>query len=208
MNMRYLATLALFVAACTAPNPNFVGGSGGDLAGAPPADLAGATLDLSGSLGACAAGQRQCSGSVASDRCESGMFVIDRDCPAGSECTSNYCAPPASMVGTQIGLRCDAQSGAQQIQCLARPGVACQPFVDAGTMKLRWFCDTAVGAGTAVTRCTRGSECRSGVCVLQGVCFDACQQNGDCQLAGLPTATCQSLTITVEGVTVSQKGCR
>lgn len=214
-NMRILATLALLAAACTAHNPDYTGGggggagtAGGDLAGAGPADLAGATLDLAGPLGPCTAGERQCSGTVASDRCEAGMFVVDRQCPAGSQCTSSYCAAPATMVGTQLGLRCDAQGGPQQIQCLAKPGVSCQPFVEPATRNLRWFCDTAVGSGTASTHCTKGSECRSGVCAVQaGICFDACQQTSDCTLAGTPGLTCQSMSITVEGVTVTAKGC-
>lgn len=213
-NMRMFATFALILAACTAHNPNYTGGGGGgggsgdDLAGSAPADLAGAVLDLSGPLGACSAGQRQCSGTVASDRCEGGMFVVDRQCPAGSACTSSYCAPPPTMLGTQIGLRCDGQGGPQQAQCLAKAGASCQPFVDAATRNLRWFCDTNVGGGTATARCTRGSECRSGVCAVQaGICFDACQQNNDCTLDGTPGLTCQSMAITVEGVTVTAKGC-
>ena len=81
--------------------------------------------------------------------------------------------------------------------------------MDTATKNLRWFCDSVVGAGKAGTRCcTKGSECRSGVCAAAGVCFDACQQNQDCFTLGAPTQlTCKSLEITVEGVTVTQKGC-
>jgi hypothetical protein len=166
--MRILATVAIVVAGCTAHNPNFTGGGGGsgaggggggcgtmggDLAGVATSDLAHPVLDLAGPLGPCVLGERQCSGTVASDRCEGGMFVVDRDCPSGSDCTGGYCAPPAPVVGTQIGARCDQMGGAQQIQCLAKSGVSCQPFVDATQKTLRWFCDANVGAGTGATHC-------------------------------------------------------
>jgi hypothetical protein len=216
--MRFLATVAVLAFACaggcTAHNPDYTGdggsggGAGGDLAGV-KVDLAGVVFDLSGPMGACSPGQRKCSGTVASDRCEGGMFVVDRGCPAGSSCMSTYCAPPTAMFGTQVGARCDANGGAQQLQCMASPTamLSCQPFVDPSTMSLRWFCDNAVGAGRAGTHCTSGGECRSGVCAVQaGICFDACQRDQDCQLAG-GTLTCKSLPITIEGVTVTAKGC-
>ncbi|HEX8952951.1 MAG TPA: hypothetical protein VF945_13940 [Polyangia bacterium] len=206
--MRFLATVAAVAiagaAGCTAHNPDYTGGVGGDLAGV-TLDLAGAVVDLSGPMGACAAGDRKCAGAVASDRCEGGVFVVDRTCPAGSSCANDYCGQPALMLGTQIGARCDLNGGAQQLQCMAKMGLSCQPFVDPATKNLRWFCDSNVGAGTATTHCTTGAQCRSGVCAVKaGICFDACQRDQDCSLAGL---TCQSLEITVEGVTVTGKGC-
>jgi hypothetical protein len=216
--MRHLPTVAalgfLLAAGCTAHNPNFVGDAGGgggggstDLAGV-TLDLAGVVLDLSGPMGSCMGDQRKCSGTAASDRCEGGMFVIDRECPANSTCSANYCAQPTAVFGTSIGARCDAQGGAQQIQCLAQPNLSCQPFVDTATKSLRWFCDSVVGSGRAGTHCTKGSECRSGVCAAAGVCFDACQRDQDCFApAANPQLTCKSLEITVEGVTVTQKGC-
>ena len=207
--MRSFATLLLVVAAgCTAHNPDFVGAAGGgDLAGAPPADLAGLVLDLAGPLGACTAGQRMCSGTTASDRCEGGMFVVDRSCPMGSECKSNFCAAPSPVFGTQIGQRCDANGGAQQLQCMASAQVllSCQPFVEGGK-NLRWFCDAAVGNGRAGLHCARGSECRSGICGGNGTCFDACQRDQDCMLVAA-TLTCQSIDIVVEGVKATVKGC-
>jgi hypothetical protein len=160
-------------------------------------------------MGACAIGERQCTGVVASDRCEGGMFVVDRVCPAGSQCASNYCAPPAPMLGTQIGARCDAQGGAQQLQCMAsaQANLSCQPFVDPATHVLRWYCDSSVGAGKAGTHCTRGAECRSGICDAGGLCFDACQRDQDCNLGGVGTLTCKLVQITVEGTTYGAKGC-
>jgi len=222
--MKYLATAAALAAACvigagcTAHNPNFTGDGGGggggtsshDLAGTSGADLAGVVFDLSGSMGTCAADQRQCSGTVASDHCEGGMFVVDRVCPPASSCATGYCAPPAAMFGTQIGARCDANGGAQQLQCMASPTatLSCQPFVDPPTKMLRWFCDTAVGPGRAGQHCTKPGDCRSGVCaaVNGGVCFDACLRDQDCQLGG-GTLTCKSVQITVEGVTITAKAC-
>ncbi len=202
-----LAALGAAAAGCTAHNPDYTGGSGGDLAGT--SDLATVTLDLAGPLGVCAGAERQCSGTVASDRCEGGMFVVDRSCPMSSSCTNGYCAAPTAMFGTQIGARCDANGGAQQLQCMASPTLmlSCQPFVDQGTMSLRWFCDTQVGQGRAGAPCTKGAQCKSGVCAAAaGTCFDACQRDQDCQLGG-GALTCKSLEITVEGITVTAKGC-
>ncbi len=213
--MRFVATVgALAIAAsvgCTAHNPDYAGDGGGggghDLAGA-PVDLAGTMVDLSGPMGACTQGERKCAGTVASDRCEGGVFVVDRMCPASSSCAASYCSQPTLMLGTQIGARCDAPPGAQQLQCSAKPGLSCQPFVNPLTKNLRWFCDSNVGGGTASTHCTTGAECRSGVCATKaGVCFDACQIDQDCTSIGDTGLTCQSLEITVEGVTVTQKGC-
>ena len=224
--MRHIATAAAFAAACmigaagcTAHNPNFNGDGGGggggtagaDLAGTSGADLSGVVFDLSGPMGSCGADQRQCSGSVASDRCEGGMFVVDRVCPPSSICTIGYCTPPTAMFGTQIGARCDANGGAQQLQCMASPTamLSCQPFVDPPTKMLRWFCDSPIGAGRAGQHCTKAGDCRSGVCATAfngGVCFDACQRDQDCQLGG-GTLTCKSIPITVEGVTMTAKGC-
>jgi hypothetical protein len=214
--MKFLATVAAGALACsigcTAHNPNYMGGggggTGGDLAGV-TLDLAGAILDLSGPMGSCTPDQRKCAGAAASDRCEAGMFVVDRACPPGSSCANDYCAPPTAMFGTQIGARCDANGGAHQLQCMASPmaNLTCQPFVDPGTKNVRWFCDTAVAPGKTRSPCTRNNECRSGVCAVSaGVCFEACQRDQDCQLGG-GTATCQSLQITIEGVTITGKGC-
>lgn len=215
--MKFHATVASVALACTigctAHNPNYLGGSGDAGAGVDFAgvtlDLAGVVVDLSGPMGTCSPGDRKCAGAAASDRCEGGMFVVDRACPATSSCAADYCAPPPAQFGTQIGARCDANGGAQQLQCMASPAasLSCQPFVDPATKNIRWFCDNGVGPGHYQTHCTKNAECRSGVCAVKaGVCFDACQRDQDCQLAA-STLTCQSLEITIEGVTVTAKGC-
>jgi hypothetical protein len=219
--MRALPTVAalaiLCAAGCTAHNPNFVGdggggagggAGGGDLAGV-TLDLAGVVFDLSGPMGSCNPDERKCTGTQASDRCENGMFVIDRECPADSSCTNTYCAPPTAKFGTQVGARCDANGGAQQLQCMASPiaMLSCQPFVDPGNHNVRWFCDQAVGAGRAGTKCTAGKECRSGICAASGVCMETCQRDQDCLSSAGGTLTCKSLQMTVEGQTITQKGC-
>ena len=211
--MRFVAAAVAVLACtvgCTAHNPDYLGdggGPGGDLAGV-TLDMTGAVVDLSGPMGTCSPGDRKCAGTVASDRCEGGMFVVDRTCPSASSCASDYCGAPTAMFGTQIGARCDANGGAQQLQCMASPTamLSCQPFVDPGSKTVRWFCDKSVGAGRASTPCTSGAQCRSGFCVAAtGKCFDACQRDQDCGLnSGL---TCQSLGITVEGVALTAKGC-
>jgi hypothetical protein len=127
-----------------------------------------------------------------------------RTCPNRSECTSGFCSAPTPIVGTQLGERCDASGGPQQLQCMASvmANLSCQPFVDPTGHEVRWFCDTSVGAGRGGTHCTRGNECRSGVCASGGTCFDACQQNLDC--GGL---TCRAVMIVVEGVALTAKSC-
>jgi hypothetical protein len=127
-----------------------------------------------------------------------------RTCPNRSECTSGYCSPPTPLVGTQLGERCDANGGPQQLQCMASAAanLSCQPFVNPTGQEVRWFCDTSVGAGRGGTHCTRGNECRSGVCASGGTCFDGCQQNLEC--GGL---TCRAVMITVEGVALTAKSC-
>ncbi len=214
--MRFLASVAVAVVCvggCTAHNPDYTGGGGGsggagaDLAGV-TVDLAGAAVDLSGAMGACTQGERKCAGIVASDRCEGGMFVVDRICPADSSCANDYCGQPTLVLGTQIGARCDTGGAPQQLQCMAKAGLSCQPFVNPVTKNLRWFCDSDVGAGFASTHCTTGAQCRSGVCATKaGICCDACTTDTDCATIGDTGLTCQSLEITVEGVTVTAKGC-
>ena len=196
--MRHLATLALLVAACTTHNPNFVG-DGSSLTG----DLAG-PADLNGPMGSCGAGERKCPAATASDRCEKGVFVVDRQCPAGSTCMLTYCAPPSTMLPTQIGQRCDA-GGAQDLQCLANKTLMleCQPFIDPTNRSVQYFCDAPVGSGGAGTSCTRGSECKSGFCATNGTCFSACQQDLECK-NGL---RCRGVEILVEGVRAQSGSC-
>jgi hypothetical protein len=199
--MRHLATLAVLFAACTTHNPSFVGNA--DL-NPPSGDLAG-PADLSGPMGTCGPGERKCPAPTASDRCENGTFIVDRECPAGSVCSLTYCAPPVSMLPTQIGQRCDAGNGAQDLQCSASKMLmlTCQPFVNPANKSVQWFCDTPVGAGAAGTACTRASQCRSGICGANGTCFAACQQDFECK-NGLH---CNGVDILVEGVRVQAGSC-
>ncbi len=202
-------SLACLLAACTTHNPDYLGGGGGgDLAGV-SLDLAGAVLDLAGPMGACSAGQRMCAGTVASDRCEGGMFVVDRVCPASSLCVATYCAPPPAAVIGEVGHRCDGNGGPQQLQCMAMTtnNLSCQPFVNPTNQTVRWFCDASVGPGIAGTHCTRGAECRSGFCGSNGTCFDACQNDQDCKLFAGLNLTCQGVDILVEGVRVQANSC-
>jgi hypothetical protein len=133
--------------------------------------------------------------------------MCGRTCPARSMCSSGYCSPPAPELGTQIGQRCDASAGPQQLQCVASfaAGLTCQPFVDVASHELRWYCDSHVGTGTAGTQCssTSGSKCRSGICASTNTCFEACQQTTEC--AG--TLACRDVQITVEGVGATVKSC-
>jgi hypothetical protein len=184
--MRHLAALML-LAACTAHNPNFVGdGGGGDLLGS-----------------SCTEGERRCS-ATASEDCVKGSFATDRVCPAGSMCMQTYCSPPATMLPTQIGQRCDV-GGAQHSQCTANRTLMleCQPFVNPLNLSVQWFCDKPVGTGGAGTKCTMGSECQSGFCGANGTCFRPCRATFECP-AG---EQCTDVQIVVEGVRVQSGSC-
>jgi hypothetical protein len=198
--MRSLAALAL-LAACTAPNPDFVANR--DLAPA-SGDLSG-PVDLNGPMGTCGAGERKCATASASDICEKGVFILDRACPAGSACTDTYCSPPATMLPSQIGQRCDANGGAQEVQCSAslKAMLECQPFIDPDNHQVQWFCDTVVGNGVAGTACTKGAQCTSGFCGDNGTCVRACQKDLECKNG----MTCKMVNIVVEGVRTQVGSC-
>jgi hypothetical protein len=198
--MRLVATLILLVASgCTRPNLDYTGGSGG----AGNNDFGQAD---SGAI-TCSGDARGCVGAGASGHCVNGTLTPDRTCPEGSTCNATVCGPPASKPGSpQTGQRCDVSGGPEEQQCRALPSanLSCQPFVNVGTQKLVWFCDAAVGAGGAGAHCTRGSECRTGVCTAGGICFFGCHSDLEC---GSPALRCNSLDVTVEGVTQSAKSC-
>jgi hypothetical protein len=198
--MRFLATLTLVVACgCTAANPHYSGAGGNNDFG---------QADLS-ATGPCTGTERTCLGAATSGRCQGGGFVSDRACPAGSQCQRDYCAPPPPMLPTQVGQRCDNSGGPQERQCSAvlTAMLSCQPFVDPGTGKLRFYCDQPVGAGGAAARCKSGGDCHSGVCSNDGTCFYGCQSDFDCPAIPLPRPRCTTVDITVEGVTESVKSC-
>jgi hypothetical protein len=197
--MRRLQFLALILAACTSHNPSYVGNE--DLSSTSK-DMAG-PADLSGAMGACNEGERKCAGSGASDRCDKGTFVVDRLCPAGSNCEETYCAPPATMLPTQIGQRCDV-GGAQEAQCMASKTLAlqCQPFIDPNNHSVQWFCAKPVGGGGAGASCKQDGDCQSGFCGSNGTCFVACRMSFECG-----TLQCNQVQIVVEGVRVQSGSC-
>jgi hypothetical protein len=198
--MRLAVTLACLLACgCTRPNSDYVADSsvGGDN------DFGLADLGATAGM-PCNGSERACLGAGSSGFCSGGRLVLDRTCPANSSCAETYCAAPASQLLTQIGHRCDEAGGPQDRRCLANLAamLTCQPFVAGG--KLAWYCDSAVGGGGPGTRCTRGADCRSGVCADSGSCFAGCQSDADCPARPLH---CVSVHVTVEGVTESAKSC-
>jgi hypothetical protein len=188
--MRLVATFAcLLVCGCTRANSDYIADSG--IGGDNDFGLA----DLGATPGTpCSGDARACLGTAASGFCSGGTLALDRTCPSQSSCAATYCAPPASRPGSQVGERCDSGGAPADRRCLANLAdmLTCQPFVNPGTHKLAWFCAPAVGSGS--TRCTRGADCRSGVCADTGSCF-----------AGCPGGF--SVHVTVEGVTESAKSC-
>lgn len=195
--------LALVAVGCTAANPNYVavdGASDGSVRDA-AADLAPAS---------CSGDERSCLGATTSAVCQNGAFSPDRSCPSASSCARTYCAPPAQQLPTQVGQRCDANGGAQDLQCRAQPtpALVCQPFVDPDQHKLAFYCDAPVGAGGAGVTCTLGSQCKSGFCGANGTCFTACQTDFECPATSTTFLfKCASVDVTVEGLRQSQKSC-
>jgi hypothetical protein len=195
--MRMVATLACLLACgCTRANSDYIADS------SVPGDNDFGLADLSATAGMpCTSGARDCLGAGASAFCDSGRLAVDRTCPAQSSCAATYCVPPASKPLTQVGERCDVGGGPREGLCRANLAdmLSCQPFV-AGS-RLAFYCDSAVGTGGAGTRCTQGSECRSGFCADNGYCFAGCQSDAECPVR------CASVHITVEHVTESTKSC-
>jgi hypothetical protein len=199
--MRFAATLACLLACgCTRANSHYIDDSSA------PGDNDFGLADLSATPGMpCSGDARDCLGAGASAFCSGGSLALDRTCPAQSTCVATYCAPPASKPLSQVGERCDVGGGPRESLCRANLAemLSCQPFVAGGT-RLQFYCDTSVGPGGAGTRCTQGSECRSGFCADNRYCFAGCQSDLDCPARPLH---CVSVHITVEGVTESTKSC-
>jgi hypothetical protein len=220
---RWRVCLAFASLSCTAANPSYVGNPPpprSDLGVLLVPDLSvGDDLAVSGvgpdmTAAACSAGARACvtTPGVASERCENGAFAVDRRCPfgtttdSGAACASGYCAPPTTGTVTS----CVSNGGPRETACVGTGTGrtrSCEPFINpANTKDVTWSCayPAVAGTGVAGTTCTKGSDCRSGFCASNGVCFWACQQPQDCIT---PNLTCGNVTIDVEGVTVSAKSC-
>jgi hypothetical protein len=197
--MRLCAALILLVASgCTRPNADYTGGSGGSGNN----DFGQAD---SGAI-PCAGYARGCVGAGASGVCMNGTLSPDRTCPAGSTCAGTVCGPPASNPASpQTGQRCDVRGGPEEQQCMAllSANLSCQPFVDVALHKLVWICDSAVGTGGSGAHCSHGADCKSGICGPNGLCFVGCHTDLECGV-GLK---CNSIDVTVEGVTQSEKSC-
>jgi hypothetical protein len=210
--MKRLAVLGL-LAACTAPNPSYVGfiptdgGSGPD--GSAIADLATPT-DLTGSdlSPVCIDGQRICLAQSGSGVCMGGQFTLDRKCPADSICQKGFCRAPTSGSMPPLGSPCDT-GGAQENQCFASvtDQLSCQPFVNPSSKAVSWACEKPVGAGVPGTACTEGAQCRSGFCGDNGTCFRACHVDTDCPQTNGQLLHCADVKITVEGVAVTTGSC-
>jgi hypothetical protein len=232
--MRWLAFLAFATLSCTANNPNYVGHTTSkdlagvvgvpDLAGAAPEDLAtgGGHGDLA--VVACSGAERTCVSApeVASERCATDVFVVDRRCPfgafstsggttigTGAACQSGYCAPPTTGTNTN----CDvANMGPTDRSCVTTGGPgngrarSCQPFVNPSSRAISWRCvlpATTTGSAGGVA-CARDSDCRSGLCAANKRCFAACLVAADCAVT---TQACAATEIVVEGVTVAVHSC-
>jgi hypothetical protein len=209
--MRWFSLVLLvgLTAGCTAANPKFGKGDGGTTQGPGP-DSGTSITDFATSTGdgatgpGCAADARSC-GATGSESCPDGTFVPDRTCPQGSTCSGGYCAEPTGTRSCSMaGFTSDALCEVTTMGGMQQNALACQPFVQNGA--LVWVCDTPFGTGTDETACTVGSACRSGVCGSNGFCFRPCAMDNDCGKQG-NARTCTALTITVEGVTTSARGC-
>lgn len=214
--MKYLLAGALaLLSACTVRNLAFLedAGGGGDLGdgGGPAGDMAGLQPhDLS--MGGCVDGTRRCApagGPAASQVCKGGTFVNDRVC-ADSKCADGLCQPPAAGTGT-LGDPCDVDQGfgpgpSETICTQGGSTNSCEPFLTS-TGEVAWVCGRQVGMGFPGTKCTQGSECRSGFCGTNGYCYRACKGQLDCPQGGPTVFLCVPVDITVEGKKVTANSC-
>jgi hypothetical protein len=220
--------LAVALAGCTAPNPNWEGpgtvgsggggSGGGNGGGAPPdlgapkgspPDLASPQLpDLAPPPPSCTPGERRCSSGAppASQLCAADGQWSTRVCPVASDpalamCMGDFCQPPGDAQNCLIG------NGASEDACYSlSPTLSCQPFIDPQSNGWMWFCAKAVGTGGAGDACTHGSQCRTGFCGSNGTCFRGCEGPGDCPQHS-PQLQCKQVTIEVEGVQIFENGC-
>jgi hypothetical protein len=206
------AAIVLAFAACTAPNPNFAGGSGDG--GASDGSVDGSSADGLSPVdmtAVCMPKQRTCLAQTGSALCEAGQFKLDRKCPNLSTCTTGYCQPPPVSSTSLVGASCDPAGAPQENVCFSTTGdvLSCEPFVDPNTKKIGWFCDKAVGMGLPGTTCATGDDCRSGFCGSNGTCFRSCLDQTDCPLMGNTGQPyrCATVAIVVEGEQVSAKSC-
>jgi hypothetical protein len=252
-DMRSCVLAALCLAGCTAANPLYISGSGGNDGGAHDAggvggigggggggggaggdvhdlgvggggggggggtsgiaDLALPTPDLA-HLGECGSWERSCSDlppTPTSESCVNNTFTADRRCPYGSfttgasSCSDGYCDPPSGQATA-----CDDHTDGVDAKCNAMVAgtfhYSCQPFVTDGAQgTVSWWCALpyTTATGTAGTKCTDGTQCRSTFCGNNGTCFYGCRSNGDCPK---PTR-CAAASFVVEGVTVAAHSC-
>jgi hypothetical protein len=216
MKYRALAALLFLGAACTANNPFFSGGGGGDggsnndsgIPGdgsMPGKDMRPGGTDMTQG---CMPGARECVASTqasASVICEGGSFKADRVCPGGSDCAQGYCEPPMPD-GSGLGEFCSTENDCSQISL----ELSCEPFVDPNTKEVHWFCGHRVGAGGSGAPCTGGDVCRTGFCGVTGSCIRTCVSDFDCPQTA-PAGhvfRCLDDTFNVEGVTLTVSTCQ
>ena len=99
-----------------------------------------------------------------------------------------------AMVGSIETIDASLLSGADDFRVLANGDVG-------------WICGRPVGMGFPGTKCTSGSECRSGFCGDNGFCFRACKGDFDCPQGGQVQFVCADTTIVVDGKKVTAGSC-
>jgi hypothetical protein len=171
------------------------GGTARDMAAAQSHDMARpmSTPDMIAS--GCTGSGRVCDGTN-SAVCSGGMTVLDRTCPAGSDCSvGGVCRKPATLVPCSDSRTCGK-------------GNVCAPFVDGGVIK--FYCAPALASATVAIGGTCkapgvDTSCPSGYCVLDtnnpaNLCLFVCDPNANnpCGNGNLNCDPAQGITI--EGV--------
>jgi hypothetical protein len=158
----------------------------------------------------CTDGQRRCSGNL-TQVCSMGQYVNDRACPMDSKCADGRCTAPPSGTGS-TGKPCDQDIGGigpgpSENQCTQGGSQnSCQPFLTTSN-EVAWICGRPVGMGFPGTKCTSGSQCRSGFCGDNGYCFRACKGDFDCPQGGGVPFQCVDTNIVVDGKKVTAGSC-
>jgi len=120
-------------------------------------------------------------------------WALERSCPPDGLCTEGRCEPETRRA-------CSLGCGVDQ---------ECTVFVDDAGTQLELLCAAPVGTADGMQPCEDGRGCRSGLCLGlrdQRLCFLACREGGGSSTCP-PKHECRDLTLTIDGVQDTIRGC-
>ncbi|MCA9672788.1 MAG: hypothetical protein KC503_44655 [Myxococcales bacterium] len=123
--------------------------------------------------------------------CQSGKFVRARFCFADAPCLS-----ADGVCSTSACVPCTADSA-----CAG--GVCTALFISNQGVRQCCVGSSDNGVGTFTTSCSKGDNCKSGLCTSAGHCYTACGSNADC-----PGGSCGGTSLIIGGGSYTQLGCK